>query len=89
MREIVIDKLGITDPALRDIELFAVWQVAYHFDVPADAAVASLVLDASEKETWRASDVVLASTTPCPTKKIVSAGSPSQLNTLPRFSLMT
>ena len=66
MREIVIDKLGITDPALRDIELFAVWQVAYHFDVPADAAVASLVLDASEKETWRASDVVLASTTPCP-----------------------
>ncbi len=65
VREIVIDKCGVTDPGVREVHLYAVWQVAYHVDVPTDERV-DMVLDVSNKDTYRASDIMFTSTTPSP-----------------------
>lgn len=64
MRELFA-ALGIQpgDAEYQEVKLYAVWQMVYSVTAPLDST-AAIVLDASEKQVYRASDMKLTSTTP-------------------------
>ena len=74
---ILIDKLGIEpgEDEPKDIKLYAVWQMVYSITCPTDST-AAIVLDASEKQVMRASEVALTSTTPAE----IAVGAKSEYN---------
>jgi len=74
---ILLDKLGIEpgEDEPKDIKLYAVWQMVYSITCPTDST-AAIVLDASEKQVMRASEVALTSTTPAE----IAVGAKSEYN---------
>ncbi len=74
---ILLDKLGIEpgEAEPKDIKLYAVWQMVYSITCPTDST-AAIVLDASEKQVMRASEVALTSTTPAE----IAVGAKSEYN---------
>ena len=74
---ILLDNLGIEpgEDEPKDIKLYAVWQMVYSITCPTDST-AAIVLDASEKQVMRASEVALTSTTPAE----IAVGAKSEYN---------